>query len=235
LSAISLREFNSLRLDLREDSSLEMVSLSSVTSGSSFGASFASSDDSSSVAAAVSSTAFSSPLIWSKVVAIRALEGGVITHDVDVDDDVKAQRRAAEAGVKAAEEASSDVKASAAAGRGVMMAVVFVLLVRLHREGRDREIDFDGRLWVGRGPNDSACVTSGGCWSLCDGAVLFMSFVDLSDLAVHGSSLSCPLFPFDGLCIASLFAKNRRKNLTAYLLCCPIAATGDSHHCPSNI
>jgi hypothetical protein len=116
------------------------------------------------------------------VVAIRALEGGVITHDVDVDDDVKAQRRAAEAGVKAAEEASSDVKASAAAGRGVMMAVVFVLLVRLHREGRDREIDFDGRLWVGRGPNDSA---------ECDKWRLLVV-----GRSVMGLSFSCPLSTF---------------------------------------
>jgi len=118
LSAISLREVSSLRLDFRVDSSLVMLSLSSVTSGSSVGASSCSSDvsaDDSSV-----STALSSSLIRRKVVVATVRDGGVsISHDV------KAHRRATElvvpAGVKADDEAISVVSASAAAGSGVMI------------------------------------------------------------------------------------------------------------------
>jgi len=117
LSAISLREASSLRLDFRVDSSLVMLSLSSVTSGSSVGASSCSSDvsDDSSV-----STAFSSSLIRRKVVVATVRDGGVSkSHDV------KAHRRATElvvpAGVKADDEAISVVSASAAAGSGVMI------------------------------------------------------------------------------------------------------------------
>lgn len=123
---MSLREVSSLRLDLRVDSSLEMLSLSAVTSGSSVGASTSSSsvvddDDSSddSSVAAESSTAFSSSLIRRK---LRDDEG-VITKSHDV----KAQRRTTElvfVGVKADDEAISVVSASAAAGRGVMMVVM---------------------------------------------------------------------------------------------------------------
>jgi len=117
LSAISLREVSSLRLDFRVASSLVMLSLSSVTSGSSVGASSCSSDvsDDSSV-----STAFSSSLIRRKVVVATVRDGGVSkSHDV------KAHRRATElvvpAGVKADDEAISVVSASAAAGSGVMI------------------------------------------------------------------------------------------------------------------
>jgi len=118
LSAISLREVSSLRLDFRVDSSLVMLSLSSVTSGSSVGASSSSSDvsDDSSV-----STALSSSLIRRKLVVVATVRDGGVSKSHDV----KAHRRATElvvpAGVKADDEAISVVSASAAAGRGVMI------------------------------------------------------------------------------------------------------------------
>ena len=126
---MSLREVSSLRLDLRVDSSLVMLSLSAVTSGSSVGASSdCSSDDDDSDCCSVvveSSTAFSSSLIRRKPLVVVGRDGrGVITKSQD--DDVKAQRRATEfvfVGVKADDEAISVVSASAAAGRGVMMVV----------------------------------------------------------------------------------------------------------------
>ena len=118
MSAISLREVSSLRLDFRVDSSLVMLSLSSVTSGSSVGASSSSSDvsDDSSV-----STALSSSLIRRKLVVVATVRDGGVSKSHDV----KAHRRATElvvpAGVKADDEAISVVSASAAAGRGVMI------------------------------------------------------------------------------------------------------------------
>ena len=119
MSAISLREVSSLRLDFRVDSSLVMLSLSSVTSGSSVGSSSCSSDvsaDDSSV-----STAFSSSLIRRKLLPVVAVRDGGVSKSHDV----KAHRRATElvvpAGVKADDEAISVVSASAAAGSGVMI------------------------------------------------------------------------------------------------------------------
>ncbi len=119
---MSLREVSSDRLDLRVDSSLEMDSFRAVTSGSSVGTS-SSSDDCDSSVAAESSTAFSSSLIRRKLVAVVRDDGGVMMKSHDV----KAQRRATEfvfVGVKADDEAISVVSARAAAGRGVMMAVM---------------------------------------------------------------------------------------------------------------
>ncbi len=128
---MSLREVSSLRLDLRVDSSLVMLSLSAVTSGSSVGASSscssADSDDCCSVVVE-SSTAFSSSLIRRKPLVVVGRDGGgVITKSHDV----KAQRlRATEfvfVGVKADDEAISVVSARAAAGKGVMMVVCYDL------------------------------------------------------------------------------------------------------------